>query len=520
MNKLNQGKRSTAERKPSFDSGKQDTQTRLAEEQALFSEAAKRYLVDDERVRYWSKFREKRPVARRILTAAACLLAAAAITTFAIPSARAAVEEWISGWFSTGSYLGQESEERTKEPTVEAITEKLGKEAPKTITAVGTDAFAQSMADEFGMIIDEVAFNGESIFMTGWFTGQSGKFLLDMYTGAYLWNEVGSELYPSMDFILPDGSHWYGSLELVMTDEIRALMKECAPYATRNAEGDATSNAYADEKWQENMAKNGIRFTLEANPGAVETQPLSGEVTANLIMEETYYDEASEQSVLIFSADLGTVTFNADAYKANLQESAVGKSVTLFGVHRVLVHESMTEPEDTESDFSVKYSNHTLDFAGVTLTIDSIAFRADDTVLNISIVLPKSWSLAERENVGDDELQLLFLLDGEPVETLFSGMGRDSDDDCLTFTRRYESSTIPPSAWAAAKTLTIIPFIASPDKMSAIDNEDASTLREVDMLPGAVITGRSNITQFSDMDTLVFDKMNDCAFTLTLDDYR
>ena len=268
------------------------------------------------------------------------------------------------------------------------------------------------------------------------------------------------------------------------------------------------------------MAKNGLRFTLEANPGAVDAKPLAGTVTAKLVMEETYYDEASEQSVPIFSADLGTVTFDADAYKTNLQESAVGKSVTLSGVRRVLVHETMTEPEDTENDLSVKYSNHTLDFTGVTLTVDSIAFRADDTVLSISGVLPESWSLAERDNVGHEELRLLFLLDGEPVETLFSGMGRDNDEACLTFTRRYEHSIIPPSKWAAAKTLTIIPYIASPDKMSAIDDGDASTLRAVEMLPGAVITGRSNITQFSDLDTLVIDKMDDCAITLTLDDYR
>ncbi|MEN6594269.1 MAG: hypothetical protein ABFC31_04870 [Clostridiaceae bacterium] len=499
---------------------KQDQNDCAALEQELFCDAVTHYMVNDERVRYWSKFREKRPAARRILTAAACLLAAAVITTFAIPSARAAVEEWFNGWFSTSGYLGEESETRTKEPTVEAITEQLGEQVPVTITSVGSDAFAQSMADEFGLMIDEVAFNGKSIFMTGWFTGQSGKFLLELYTGAYVWNEVGSEIYGSLDFLLPDGSHWYGSLELVMTDEVRAIMKECAPYATRDAEGNPTSNAYADEKWAAYMAENGLRFTLEANPGAVDAKPLTGEVTAKLVMDEMYFDEASEQTVPIFSADLGTVTFDADAYKANLQESAVEQSVALSGTHRVLIQESMTEPGDTESDYSVKQYNQMLDFTGVTLSIDAIAFRADDTVLSVSGVLPESWSLAERDNVGHEELRLLFLLDGEPVETLFSGIGRDSDEDCLTFTRRYESSTIPPSAWAAAKTLTIIPYIASPDKMSAVDDGDASTLREVEMLPGAVITGRSNITQFSDMDTLVLDQMDDCAITLTLDDYR
>lgn len=500
--------------------GKQDQNNCAALEQELFHDAVTHYMVDDERVRYWSKFRTGRRTARRILTAAACLLVAAAITTFAIPSARAAVEEWISGWFSTSGYLGEESETRTKEPTVEAITEHLGEKVPVTITSVGCDAFAQSMADEFGMIIDEVAFNGKSIFMTGWFTGQSGRFLLEPYTGAYIWNEVGSEIYGSMDFLLPDGSRWYGSLELVMTDEVRALMKECAPYATRDAEGNAISNSYADEKWAAYMAENGLRFTMEANPGAVETQPLSGEVTAKLVMEETYYDEAGEQSVSIFSADLGTVTFDADAYKTNLQESAVGKGVTLSGVHRVLIHEWKTEPGDTVDDFSVKYSNHTLDFTGVTLTVESIAFRADDTVLTIGGTLPESWTLAERMRVADGEVGLLFLLDGEPVETLFSRIGWDSDEECLTFSRSYEQSTIPPSKWAAAKTLTIIPYIASPNRMSAVDNEDASTRREVEMLPGAVITGRSNMTAFSDEDSSVLDRMDDCSITLVLDDYR
>lgn len=491
-----------------------------APERELFRHAVLDYMVDDERVRYWSKFRTRRHTARRILTAAACLLAAAAITTFAIPSARAAVEEWFSGWFSTQTYLGQESEERTKEPSVEAITEKLGEEAPVTITSVGKDAFAQSMADEFGVTIDEVAFNGQSIFLTGWFTGQSGKFLLDPYTGAYVWNEVGSEIYASMDFILPDGTRWYGNLEIVLTDEMRALMKECAPYATLDAEGCATSNPYADEKWRAYMAENGIRFTLEANPCAAETEALCGTVEAKLVMEETYYDEAGEQSVLIFDADLGAVIFDADAYKAGLKESEVQTSVTLSGEHRVLIHEIKTEPGDTEDDFTVQYSNHELDFTGVTLTVNSIAFHADDTVLTVSGTLPESWLLAERTSVAEGELGFLFLLDGEPVETLFSGMGRDNDEACLTFTRRYESSTIPPSAWAAAKTLTIVPYIASPDRMSAVDNGDESTRRVVEMLTGTVISGRSNVTAFSDEDSLVFDRMDGCAITLTLDDYR
>jgi hypothetical protein len=78
--------------------------------------------------------------------------------------------------------LGQESETRTKEPTVEAITHKYDGEVPVTITNVGSDAYAQTLADQFGLCIDEVAYNGETVYLTGWFTGQSGKFMLDWYT--------------------------------------------------------------------------------------------------------------------------------------------------------------------------------------------------------------------------------------------------------------------------------------------------------------------------------------------------
>ena len=56
--------------------------------------------------------------------------------------------------------------------------------------------------------------------------------------------------------------------------------------------------------------------------------------------------------------------------------------------------------------------------------------------------------------------------------------------------------------------------------MSAVDNEDASTRREVEMLPDTAIYGRSNITMFSDEDTSVIDRMDQYAITLNLDDYR
>ena len=80
-------------------------------ERELFKEAVMLYLVDDAEVQHAGKRRKAHPVARRVLFAAACLLVAASVMVFSIPSARAAVEEWLSGWFSAGGYFGQEKED-------------------------------------------------------------------------------------------------------------------------------------------------------------------------------------------------------------------------------------------------------------------------------------------------------------------------------------------------------------------------------------------------------------------------
>jgi len=489
-------------------------------ERELFKEAVMRYMVDDTRVQRVSKRRKKHPVARRILFVAAGLIVAFSVTVFSIPSARATVEDWINGWFSTKEYFGQERASRTLEPTMESITQNVDGEVPVTITEIGKDSFAKSMADEFGLRIDEVAFNGESIYMTGWFTGQSGRFLLDWYNGGYVWNEVGTMIYGNLDFILPDGTRWYGSTEIVLNDEMRAIMKEYAANATLDDEGRAEKDPYTNGKWQAYMEKNGIRFTMDANPGAVETKELSGIVEAKLVMEEYYCVEKTDECVTLFKADLGTVSFDADAYKANLHSSKIGQSVTLSGIHRTLIYEDMMEAGDTESDYSVKSYNTMLDYSGATLTVDSIAFHADDTVLTISGILPERWQQVQRAYVAHNALGLMFLVDGKPIQTLFSGWGYDGEEPNITFTRKYESSTIPPSAWAAAKTLTIIPYLSSPDRMSAVDNEDASTRREVEMLPDTAIYGRSHITSFSDEDTSVVDRMDQYAITINLDDYR
>jgi hypothetical protein len=50
--------------------------------------------------------------------------------------------------------------------------------------------------------------------------------------------------------------------------------------------------------------------------------------------------------------------------------------------------------------------------------------------------------------------------------------------------------------------------------MSAIDDEDPSTKRTVEMLPGVAIRGKANVTNFSDEDSMVVDRMDEYASRL------
>jgi hypothetical protein len=171
------------------------------------------------------------------------------------------------------------------------------------------------------------------------------------------------------------------------------------------------------------MEEHGIRFTLEAGAASIDAQPLSGHVEAGLSFREFYYIESEDRIVELFSADLGTVTIDADAYSAGVQTSAVQKSVAFSGVHRVLIHEWLYDESDETDDVPVQYMNHELDFSGLTLTLETISFQPDDTELTFYATLPESWTLAERIGVAQDGLSFQFLLDGEAVETLFASRG-------------------------------------------------------------------------------------------------
>ena len=504
-----------------------------APERELFRQAVLGYMVNNERVRCRSKYRAGRHTARRVLTAAACLLAAAAITTFAIPSARAAVEEWFSGWFGASGYFGQESEDRAKEPTIEAIITDAG-ENNVTVSDVGEGY--ETYAATFQMSLDEIAYDGSSIFVSGTMSGETARPFVEAMTGGdtfrcakydgSLGGGADLEYYyfaceNNVKFTTADGRSYIGELVPSFTPEMdeicTALANETSESVFENGEL-VTSNPKADELWDAYLSDHDVRFSMELQPTQTDTS-LSGKAVGELTLRMRYDNVDSEDPVPVLNASFGLITIDADAYLAQSKTTLAqpGASVNLGGIHPVTICEWQPEEERTSDDCEVYYYTNELDFTGASVALKEIAFTPTDTVITLHIVLPESWTVAER-SCG---VAFHFLLDGEKVngsiDTPFDACGPNGDtEDWREFDYTFSESTLSPSQWAAAKTLTIIP--TSIYWWDIKSNCDDGSFETVSLRDGAVYTAIVNHSVYGYDE--MYDEMTQYAITVQLDDYR
>jgi len=299
-------------------------------EHELFKEAVMQYLVDDAHVQRASKAHKAHRIARRILVAVACLLVAVGVTVFSIPSARAAVEEWISGWFSTSDYFGQEKEERAKEPTIEAIITTADGNTAK-ITEVG-DGY-EAYAEDFSMTLDEIAYDGESIFISGTMSGATARPFVEAQTGGDTFrakkydNPQGSGIYDQycfcacenfVDFVTTDGRNYDGEIIPNFTEEMNAIaVSQVNKEKEVVFENDAlvTSNKEADKLWDVYLADHDVRFSIELQPSGRDGMSLSGMVSGELSFRMEYPFEDGIDIDRVLKASFGSITIDANAYQ-------------------------------------------------------------------------------------------------------------------------------------------------------------------------------------------------------------
>ncbi|MCE5189420.1 MAG: DUF4179 domain-containing protein [Eubacteriales bacterium] len=504
------------------------------------------YMVDDTRVMRVSKRRKNRHVARRILFAAACLLAVVCITVVAVPSARAAVEEWINDWFSARDYFGQEKSERTDEPTIEAITSSANNKNVN-VSSVGTGYEAYATA--FDMTLDEIAYDGTSIFLSGTMSGATARPFVQAYTGGDTFRaapfdgSLGGDgsweyYYFSCDnrvtFETPNGKEFSGELVPTFTPEMdeicAALSSEEMQDVFENGEL-VTSNPKADRLWDAYLANHDVRFSMQLDCYEPEAKPLSGQVTGELSIHMRYDNVDSKDPVQVLSASFGDIVFDADAYQAQTQTTQAKSEtrVDFGGTHPVTILEWQPEEERTGDTAEVYYYTHELDFTGASYSLKEISFTPTDTKITLHIVLPESWTAAERCYC---DLSFRFLLDGEAPESwsgcpfnAYGPMGTaDKTGKKLEYDFELFSSSLSPSQWANIKTLTILPMTTYWwDMKVAVDD---GPQQDISLRDGAVYTeivydsskpnGHSTAFQTDPQ----YDVMSQYALTINLDDYR
>ena len=478
------------------------------------------------------------------LVLVACLLLTITLVA-CIPEARAAVSEWITKMFSTQDYMGKESCSRSPEPALEAVITQVENDGGRVqITELQDSAKARMLAEGFGVKLDEVAYIGDKVYISGWFTGTSGKFLLDQWTGGDTWSENGDWLEGDMSLTMPDGTVWSGVLNPHFTDEMNAVMGEAIDVNEEKplnkvyaADGTfLTSHAKADALWYKWLETNDVRFTFEAHPIGADAPTLAGQgsVKAKLSFRQYYLDMEHDAVVPLFQADLGIVTIDTDAYSAGTETSDINQSVTLSGIHRMLImeweHRGVDQNGFPKDAYLHQYVED-LDMSGVTVTVESVAFTPTGPEIALRLDLPADWTRAARVAAAQGGkhggIHFNVYLDGKLVEYPFRMIQakgnadfENKDDPFLSTPRVYSESTIPPSEWENIRTITIEPATNWPTERYVVEVGSEKLLQPVTQLePGVDVVFHVNY-ESGQSDGWQEDRMPEYAITIHLDDYR
>ena len=320
-----------------------------------------------------------------------------------------------------------------------------------------------------------------------------------------------------------DGTTFLGELWPVFTEEMDGIALRCADPEPVFEDGVfVTSCSLADELWDAYLAEHDVRFAIEFS-AVSDDAPLSGKVKGDMMLRlrYSYTDDVDPvQPELVLEASLGSITIDADAYKAQTKQIAVGTRVELSGIHPVTVQEGRFEADGSGRYLHIMYTCE-LDFTGASVELKEITFTPTDTQLLLHLTLPEEWTAAERQ----DALSFHFVLTGKDGQQrmrneLFCSAGRTDrpydDTDWTEYDFEMYDTALSPSEWAEVETLTIIPATHYAWEMDVTDRSGES--EHVSFRDGTVYTtAETDISYEYDEQ---YGEMPEHAITVRLDDYR
>ncbi|MPM83925.1 hypothetical protein SDC9_130995 [bioreactor metagenome] len=423
----------------------------------------------------------------------------------------------------------------------------MGKNSVK-ISNVGEEF--KAYADAFDMKLDEVAYDGEHIYLSGTMSGATARPFVEAATGGdtyrfapndgSLGGDPSEEYYyfeceSLVQFTTADGGEYIGSIVPTFTDEMNEII-----HAVATDEGGepviqngklVSTNPEADKLWDEYLANHAVRFSVELLKVYQAMEPMTGMVEGDLSVRLFYGNVESAGATQVLDADLGTIRVDANAYLAVTQttQAKTGTKIALGGIHPVTIQEWQPEAERTKDSTETDTYTHELDFTGASYSLKEISFTPTDTKITLHVTLPDRWTAAERCYCN---LSFQILLYGKAPETWTSypfeasgPMGTaDKTGKKLEYDFELFNSSLSPSQWANIKTITILPTTTYYWAMKV--SVDHGPMQDISLRDGAVYTSTVYDESKPNGHSTTFqtdpqhDVMTQYALTVNLDDFR
>lgn len=464
--------------------------------------------VNDTTVMKNAAYQQKNTVAWRRTAAIAALCFAALIgAVFLIPSARAEVLSWF-GVSTPQDYLSAEPGERPDVPELGAlvaspdaaealVTIPIDRTESKAINSKSVQKVSEFFYENCDITLGDAMFDGTNIYQSIHFSGLSGLYLLENFTGGTVTRvEIDPEALtgtyapdsePSVSamgrpegyviYELADGTCIKGWVEEPYNASVEAYLNALNQKGILLMPSSAERTLTVEESNRAFLEENGLTATAQVwiyDPAMVE--PLldeGGNLTADVyylvnVVEEDRGDGSDAPETELFRAKLGTITVNMRSYR-NLEQRQVEPAETSVA----WADESILLSKFTVEDERITFSRQQAQMNGVTLSADAQNTTVDALGIRdvcVRIEMPASWTQEQCEALIAS-LSFQVLIDGEEGDWFAQACRFEEQSDGSVLFRSERIEGVPYTQLRTIKTVTLIPVLQVVDSLELLDHD-------------------------------------------------
>jgi len=349
---------------------------------------------------------------KRVLTAVCIVLAflSVAATVLSIPSARAMVFELFGArQYNVTDYLGENQESRDSAQ----VNDLIQKVAPTNATVTEVGKGFEHYRDIFGVQLDEVLYDGTSLYATMTLKGEFGVWLLeanrggtsthmkveDQYVADYFDDSLDPKKWKAEDESLY--VHMESTVSMKMGNGQEAIgvitLAKIEDYDTLVGENEEQTSALIAEYVKTHDVKAVVRLFAKGG-GPMRFAEDTKKVSADLKMQLFYRlngDTGAER--LVLNANLGQVEIDTKAYQKTIKAVEPKNSRISWNGSEILTLSDayyVTHP-GKEHDGNITYSCKRVSLEGITVEIYKIEFTATTMKVKVTFHFPENWSVED-----------------------------------------------------------------------------------------------------------------------------